>query len=616
VPGIVGIVEKGGGVGRYASLDNAVTVQRMLSVMRYESFYESGHLSCDELGLSAGWVGPRGSSPCHVLNGQDNISAWVSGQPYTDRCPGTAQAADPCRDILDSYLRVGGAFLSEIRGPCSGMLFDRKREQGFIFNDRFGVERLFLFEDDIKIIFASEAKAILSIVPETRGFDIWGLGEFLACGCTLGEHSLFHKIKVLPCGEALYLGGGKPLRIHSYCDREAWELSEPLPRTEFLRRFCGELKDIVSGFSKAPPGAAVSLTGGLDSRMIVACLSTQEETVPCYTFGSMYRDTYDVRAAREVARRCRQPHKVLVLGEEFLSGFGRYLNKAVLVSDGYLGFSGAAELYLNTMAREVAPLRITGNFGGELLRGFRAFRCSIPKGGFMLPELLGYVTQATALCFDFQQMHPVSFTLFVQAPSGYGRYAIERSQVTPFSPFLDKNLVELAYRKPASGCYATDASVSVVKECCPDLLSIPTDRGLLGTEMTAVRTARRVYREAVFKLEYWSGHGMPDWLSSIAASPCGLLGDLLFRGKHKFQHFRSWLRAQLAQQVREIVHDTPRGALADLLDFPRVRAMMDEHIQGRRNYTQEIDMIVTLILAEQILLRQRTRMNQRNDQFG
>lgn len=106
----------------------------------------------------------------------------------------------------------------------------------------------------------------------------------------------------------------------------------------FLEAFCVELKSILSGYLKLPNKASVSLTGGLDSRIVMACLPPDNQ-IHCYTFGSMYRDTYDVKIARRVAEHCGNIHHTLVLGNDFLRDFSRILNKAVYISDGYIGFS-------------------------------------------------------------------------------------------------------------------------------------------------------------------------------------------------------------------------------------------------------------------------------------
>jgi asparagine synthase (glutamine-hydrolysing) len=38
----------------------------------------------------------------------------------------------------------------------------------------------------------------------------------------------------------------------------------------------------------------MSLTGGLDIRMIMVCINQPPESLPCYTFGGVYRDSLDI----------------------------------------------------------------------------------------------------------------------------------------------------------------------------------------------------------------------------------------------------------------------------------------------------------------------------------
>ena len=50
------------------------------------------------------------------------------------------------------------------------------------------------------------------------------------------------------------------------------------------------------------------------------------------------------------------------------------MDKTVSVTDGCFGATGAHELYLNAKARELAPIRLTGNFGSEVLRSMSTFK--------------------------------------------------------------------------------------------------------------------------------------------------------------------------------------------------------------------------------------------------
>src|SRR5206468_9842528 len=81
-----------------------------------------------------------------------------------------------------------------------------------------------------------------------------------------------------------------------------------------------------------------------------------------------------VRIARKVAAACGQPHQTISVGDEFLSQFTQLAEQTVRITDGAMDVSGAAELYVNRVARQIAPVRLTGNYGSEILRRHVAFR--------------------------------------------------------------------------------------------------------------------------------------------------------------------------------------------------------------------------------------------------
>src|SRR5260370_41188382 len=115
----------------------------------------------------------------------------------------------------------------------------------------------------------------------------------------------------------------------------------------------------------------VWLSGGVDTRMVMAWEKRQSGSLPCYTFGSMMRENQDVRVARRVAEICNQPFQVIPAGQEFLSQFQDYAERVVYLTDGCVDVGRAPDLYLNEKVRRIAPVRMAGNYGGEILRGFR-----------------------------------------------------------------------------------------------------------------------------------------------------------------------------------------------------------------------------------------------------
>ena len=120
--------------------------------------------------------------------------------------------------------------------------------------------------------------------------------------------------------------------------------------------------------------------------MIMAWRKTAPGSLPCYSFGGTFRDCEDVRVARRVASVCRQPHQVIPADQEFLSGFPRWAERAVYMTDGCVTVNRGVDLYLNQKARHIAPVRMTGSYGGEVLRRVRAFKPVEPAAELFRPR--------------------------------------------------------------------------------------------------------------------------------------------------------------------------------------------------------------------------------------
>jgi asparagine synthase (glutamine-hydrolysing) len=605
MPGIFGIIGK--------TSPNVIEekLRLMVDSMMQEPFYTSGIITFEKLKLGVGWVNHEGSfADCMpVWNEIRNICLIFSGENFMEfeDIAGLKAQGHNCNLETASYLvylyeDMGLKFIEKLNGWFCGLVVDLRLGKAFLFNDRYGMHRVFVHENKDGFYFASEAKALLAVVPDSREFDPKGVGELLTCGCTLGNRSLYKEISILP-GATLWEFENGEIKTHgSYFDIRKWTGQRQLEEEQFSCELIEKFGKIVRRYAEGPLPVGISLTGGLDSRMILAALDQASGTYPCYTFGSMFRDTFDVQTAREVAKACGQPHHTLVLGDKFLSDFPRYLEKAVYISDGYLGMSGAAELYMNSVARNFGDIRLTGNYGGELLRGDRAFKCVFPKDGFISPVLTPFLQEAQSTFQGLENADAVTFAVFRQAPSqGYGTLSIERSQLVLRSPFLDNDLVRLVYQAPRRLLLSVKTSLDVVARYKPGLMKIPTDRGILYDNKQFKNSMRKFKRKIFIKGEYWSSHGIPNWLSVISGYGARGLLEKTFLGRDKFQHFHLWTQKNFSDYITS---ELLRGIkeLDDFFSCRRANEMVHEHMAGRRNYLNEIDKLLTLILAKRTLV--------------
>jgi asparagine synthase (glutamine-hydrolysing) len=610
MPGIVGLITK------MPRAQAQLQLLRMLERVRHKSFYVSGTWFDEPAGVYVGWVARKGSfCDCMPLrNERGDVVLVFSGEDYPD--PGTAGRLRDQGHAIDentcSYLvhlyEENPAFLRCLNGRFHGLLVDRNLGTATLFNDRYGIHRLYYHQSKNAFYFAAEAKAILAARPELHTASVRSLGEYVACGCVLENRTLFEGVQVLPPGSAWVFRDGHVDRKGFYFHAHEWENQDRLSPEAYYRQIRDTFARNLPRYFTGRERIGVSLTGGLDTRMIMAWQKASPGSLPCYSFGGMFRQCHDVHLARQVAEACGQNHDVIPVGKEFLARFPHYAEQAVYFTDGCAGVSRSADLYVNEQAAEVAPIRMTGNYGSEILRRLVAFKPVEPAQGLFRPEFLSHVHAGKQAYAQLAKGHALSFIAFRQVPwHHYGLLALEQTQLSLRSPFLDNDLVQIAFRAP-NATIAKDGIFTDERECIrliaegnAALLRIPTDRGLAGKSSRLAAALSRRALEFTFKAEYAYDYGMPQWLARLdhVFSPFHL--ERFFLGRHKFCHFRMWYRNSLSNYVQEMLLDR-RSLSRPYIEPKAIQTMVRRHLKGDRNYTTEIHTVLTLELFHRLFL--------------
>jgi len=595
LPGIVGLITK------RQPAEAEGELRAMLESIRHEPFYTTGTWMDAAAGIYVGWVARQNSFSANMPleTERGDVTLVFSGEEFPE--PGTRKVRGESY-LVEQYDREGD-FPSRLNGRFHGLLSDRSRGMAMLFNDRFGLQRLYYHEAKEAFYFAAEAKAILKVRPELRRTDPRGLGEFIACGCVLENRSLFPGIGVLPPGSAWRFRNARLEKKAAYFEPREWETQEALEP----RAYYAELREVfvrnLSRYFNGHEGIGISLTGGLDTRIIMAWHKAQPGSLPCYTFGSMYRDNEDVSLARRVAKICGQPHQVITVGEEFLSRFPHYAERSIYLTDACVDLGRSPDLYVNERAREIAPVRIVGTYGSEMLLHAVMFKAEYPAAGLYDQEL-GPQIQAAQTTYDTsRKIHPVTFAAFRQSPwHHYGVLGLEQTQVAVRSPYLDNDLVKTVYKAPAFVSLAVnqEARSKLVQEGNPALANLRTDRGIRGLDSVFTRGLLNF----TFKAEYAYDYGMPQWIARVDHLFAPLHLERIWLGRHKVFHFRVWYRDHLADYVREILLD-PRSLARPYVNREAVRRIVKGHLRGNHNYTTEIHRLLTLELMHRLFVDSR-----------
>src|SRR5207244_1639245 len=147
-----------------------------------------GAYSAPEINTVVGWASLEGSSSHHqpILNERRDVALIVTGECFADpdvqsdlRQRGHDFENRGAAWLVHLYEERGERFFELLNGTFSGLLIDHRLGKAFLFNDRYGMERIYYHAGPDRLAFASEAKALLQILPELRAFDHDGVTQLL-----------------------------------------------------------------------------------------------------------------------------------------------------------------------------------------------------------------------------------------------------------------------------------------------------------------------------------------------------------------------------------------------------------------------------------------------------
>ena len=601
MPGIVGLITK------MPSCWAQEQLTQMVNVLRHESFYRTGCTADVGLNTYVGWSVQEGSyaDGGPFWNEARDVMLIFSGDQYHE--PGS-QAALKSRGhsvegggaaCLVHQYEEDESFPKNLNGMFHGMVIDHRRRVVTLFNDRFGMHRLYFHQSKDAFYFAAEAKAILAVCKHLKKPNLQSLGEFASFSCVLKDRTIFEGIQVMPAGAAWVFEDGELCRKNTYFDPSEWEQQSPLESEAYYRELRENFSRNLQRYFVGPERVGMTLTGGMDTRVIMAWQKSPAGSLPCYTFGGIFRDCKDVAVARHVAEVCQQPYQVIQVGQEFLKTFPRYAERTVYLTEGGVDVYRSADLYLSQKARQIAPAKVVGTYGSEILRQAVMFKPAVLVPGLFAGELTSYLGQARTTYEEVRQAHPVTFAAFRQSPwYHYGILSLEQTQLTVRSPYMDNDFVRAVYRAPKTIGPGTDLRLRLIEDGNTALARLWSDRGI-AVHPGISSSLARIYLEFTFKAEYAYDYGMPQWLARIDHSVAKLHLERLFLGRHKLLHFRIWYRDILASYIQEMLLDS-RSLSRPYLERKTVERIVHGHVVKGQNYTTELHKLLTLELLHRL----------------
>jgi asparagine synthase (glutamine-hydrolysing) len=566
-------------------------------------------------GLGRISLGLSNPQPQPVWNADRSVALVMDGELFdapglsvlgrTDN-PAPADAAL----MLQLYQDLGEDFAAQLNGAWTAAIWDQRTGRLLIVNDRLGLHPLYYSQIQGGLFFGGGVRALLAHPGLPRCVDHIAVAQFLTFDHVLGQRTLVKDVHLLPGGSLLTFHDGR-LDVRPYWrpyhPRQYMLRSEEELMTLLLQR----MEQAVQRQVQRDDGLSLGLmlSGGVDSRVLLAYLSRHAAGRPLNTFTWGIPGCNDAAYARQAARTLGAPNTFYELRPDWLL---HEAEEAVRITD---GLGNVVNLHaLATLEPEAAAAQVIfKGFLGDAMMGFaqRPQHWADYDDATRLQAHLQVHRDQGVITFEPHDHSKLFSDVFQRAvgdavlaeykagmdASGstlladqriYFDYTqrvprmtingveVVRSRAVVRLPFCDNDLVDLMLSVPPGYRYQRSLARNAFIRAFPKLAQIPiTDTGLpLAT----------CARDVTLRAEDWT-----RWhLHKV-----GLRWVALTR-RRPYKDYAAWMRGALRPWVEQTLlnpHTRDRGYFQP--DF--VRTVVAEHMAGA-NHAVRIAALLTLEL--------------------
>lgn len=501
--------------------------------------------------------------------------------------------------IVHLYEEMGADCVTKLRGMFAIALWDEREKKLLLARDRLGKKPLYYALHEGRLFFGSEIKAMLAVAPELAEVDPEGVLQFFYFGYVPDPMSAFRKIQKLPGGYLLEYQAGE-IKVRRYWDLPAYGSLAPASEEECLDELECRLTEAVRIrlISDVPLGALLS--GGVDSSIVVA-LMARTSSGPVKTFSIGFREERynEAEYARMVAECFGTQHHDLIVEPDLEKTLDTLTHS---LEEPFGDSSMLPTFHVCQMARKYVTVALSGDGGDELFAGYDRYAISMKRQSF--DQLPGWAGR-----FYRDQVHG-------HLPTGtYGRNLAWNASLPARDRYLDdishlpalgreRGIFTAEFLQQAAQLRSPLADFQNYYDSAPAhehlarLLYLDTKTYLAGDILTKVDRMSmatslevrvpmldHVFVEWATALptEWKFRNGTRKYILKKLAGRLGVPSALLNRRKQGFQlPLEDWMKDELREHFFDILLE-PRTLQRGYFRPAAVRAILDEHLRGRRN---------------------------------
>jgi len=547
MPGLVGFTDK------YCKYNQQILLEMRSLLKHYDSYVDEALYSDENIYASRTHLGviEQGKQP-YTLDAK--IFSWMEGEFYNQEELKAKYNVFSTTDneLLSNIYNSTGSFefLKDIDGYYAAVLYDKKEKIVYLITDRYGFKPLYWGLINGDLTWSSELKGFLSYADFKPVIDREAVEEFFDISYLLENRTWFEGVELMPPASVLSFNiKESKVNITHYW---SWSEIKPIKGAIDEREIAEELgrlfKQSVCKRLRNNEKIGISLSGGLDSRAILAAVPEDYKPLHTFTFGQKGCD--DIRIAKKVSEIKGAEHHALILN-----------------SDNWL------MPRISGVWKSDASFSLLHMHGMEFYDVYKSYM-DFNLNGFLGDAILGgsYISEDQSVEYKVRNRG----RRFINQAMLMGEAWLIHSR-----PFFDNDLISLIFSIPESlrqGSYIYNKML---------LSAFPEYYNTIPWQQTGC------------PISY------PDQLVKLITFKNRIINKLKRESKrfgfnftdlNNYTDYPNWLRQEPARSFFENILYSKNAIYSEYVDKTKVQKYLSDHMQNKANYHNELCTALTFEL--------------------
>jgi len=516
---------------------------------------------------------------------------------------GIGETISPAKLLLLLYEKYKNDLIFKLKGAFNIIIWDGNEKKLTVANDRYGLRPIYYAQSKNGLYLASEVKAILACNDVSKNVDHSAIASLFFFGFVMENKTYFESIKLLPPASLLVFKNNK-ISISNYWDFNFLDKKEGKPQDYYEERLGNLILQAIERHVGDGVRITVPLSGGLDSRTILASIDKEHYPINTVTFGT--EDMDDVKIARRISNVLGANHHYLEVSPEDIINNAK---KIVNITDGMISFLHSTGNMKFELIKDYTDVCLDGMqpFGSffspfaifkrkdKLLIAdylFQPISRDLARSLFIHPyykKIRDYpreiIANISRKCKSTSASGIIDYAIATQYVRRFVNYGniVKRTHVEVRSPFFDNDLVDFIVNTPPHERRYQYLYTRTFSRLFPELSKIP-----------------------------WEKTGLPiDATNSFAQMTLCLVKKRLKKkmggvsSVNLFAKYTQWSREN--ENVINFIRSTlldGRGYSRSVLNIKTVERILQAHISGKFNHIELISRLLTFQLWSRLFINE------------